>query len=72
MHGCLVGIASEHDAVAGTQRDANVIYVFEMGGVRVCHMGDYGQAELRPEQSAAIGRIAPEGGRIVVVPAPPT
>jgi L-ascorbate metabolism protein UlaG (beta-lactamase superfamily) len=55
--GRLVGVASEHDAAAGTQRGANVIYVFEMGGVRVCHMGDFGQAELRAEQQKAIGKI---------------
>jgi len=55
--GRVIGIASEHDAVAGTQRGANVIYVFEMGGVRVCHMGDFGQAELRLEQRKAIGDI---------------
>jgi L-ascorbate metabolism protein UlaG (beta-lactamase superfamily) len=55
--GPLVGIASEHDAFAGTKRGANVIFVFEIGGVRVCHMGDFGQAELRPEQLTAIGKI---------------
>jgi L-ascorbate metabolism protein UlaG (beta-lactamase superfamily) len=55
--GRVIGIASEHDAAAGTLRGANVIYVFELGGVRVCHMGDFGQAELRPEQRKAIGDI---------------
>ena len=55
--GRVIGIASEHDAVAGTQRGANVIYVFEMAGVRVCHMGDFGQSQLRPEQRKAIGDI---------------
>ncbi|MEA2627921.1 MAG: hypothetical protein QOJ10_381 [Chloroflexota bacterium] len=64
--GVVTGIASEHDAVAGTKRGANVIYVFEMGGVRVCHMGDFGQAELRPQQRKAIGDIdllfVPVGG----------
>jgi L-ascorbate metabolism protein UlaG (beta-lactamase superfamily) len=30
--GRVTGIASEHDAVAGTQRGANVIYVFEIEG----------------------------------------
>ncbi len=68
--GRLVGIASEHDAVAGTQRGANVIYVFEMGSVRVCHMGDFGQAELRPEQRTAIGKIdllfIPVGGMATI------
>jgi len=64
--GRVIGIASEHDAVAGTQRGANVLYVFEMGGVRVCHMGDFGQAGLRPEQRKAIGDVdllfVPVGG----------
>ncbi len=55
--GPIVGVASEHDDVAGTARGANVIYVFELDGVRVAHFGDYGQASLRAEQREAIGRI---------------
>jgi L-ascorbate metabolism protein UlaG (beta-lactamase superfamily) len=68
--GQVVGIASEHDSIAGTKRGANVIYVFELGGVRVCHMGDFGQAELRPEQRKAIGHIdllfVPVGGMATI------
>ncbi len=68
--GRVVGIASEHDPVAGTQRGANVIYVFETGGIRVCHMGDFGQAQLRPEQREAIGDIdllfVPVGGMATI------
>jgi len=68
--GPLLGIASEHDAVAGTKRGANVIYLFEMGGVRICHMGDFGQAELRPEQRKAIGKVdllfIPVGGMATI------
>jgi L-ascorbate metabolism protein UlaG (beta-lactamase superfamily) len=64
--GRVVGIASEHDPVAGTQRGANVIYVFETGGIRVCHMGDFGQSLLRAAQLEAIGEIdllfVPVGG----------
>ena len=55
--GQVIGIASEHDAVAGTKRGANVIYVFELDGTRVCHFGDFGQARLRPEQREAIGKV---------------
>ena len=55
--GRVVGIASEHDSVAGTQRGANVIYVFEIAGIHVCHMGDVGQSELRGEQLKAIGDV---------------
>ena len=68
--GKVVGIASEHDPVAGTQRGANVIYVFEAAGIRVCHMGDFGQSELRAEQRQAIGAVdllfVPVGGMATI------
>ncbi len=64
--GEVVGVASEHDEVAGTWRGANVLYVFTFAGVRVAHLGDLGQAALRPEQLAALGQVellfAPVGG----------
>jgi L-ascorbate metabolism protein UlaG (beta-lactamase superfamily) len=64
--GIVTGIASEHDAAAGTERGANVIFLFECEGVRVCHFGDFGQSDLRPEQEHAIGRpdvlFVPVGG----------
>lgn len=55
--GEVVGIASEHDDVAGTARGSNVIFCFSLGGHRICHMGDFGQPALRPEQRAAIGAV---------------
>jgi L-ascorbate metabolism protein UlaG (beta-lactamase superfamily) len=55
--GEVVAIASEHDEVAGTARGPNTIFVFQLGGLRTCHMGDFGQADLRPEQAEAIGPI---------------
>ncbi|MBS1878217.1 MAG: MBL fold metallo-hydrolase [Actinobacteria bacterium] len=64
--GPVVGVASEHDAAAGTKRGPNTIYVFTLDGVRVAHFGDFGQAALRPEQSQAIGTVdlalVPAGG----------
>lgn len=64
--GGVVGIASEHDAAAGTERGPNTIFVFELEGLRVVHFGDFGQDQLRPEQTAAIGRpdllFLPVGG----------
>jgi L-ascorbate metabolism protein UlaG (beta-lactamase superfamily) len=53
--GNIVGIASEHDAAAGTQRGPNTIFAFELDGVKVAHFGDFGQAGLRAEQAAALG-----------------
>jgi L-ascorbate metabolism protein UlaG (beta-lactamase superfamily) len=62
----VVGIASEHDDVAGTRRGPNTIFRFDLGGATICHLGDFGQPALRPEQRAAIGEIdilfVPAGG----------
>jgi L-ascorbate metabolism protein UlaG (beta-lactamase superfamily) len=55
--GVVTGIASEHDPEAGTSRGSNVVFSFLLEGIRVCHLGDFGQAELRPEQQAAIGEV---------------
>jgi L-ascorbate metabolism protein UlaG (beta-lactamase superfamily) len=55
--GEVVGVASEHDPVAGTQRGHNTIYRFPLDGTTYCHFGDFGQAALRPEQREAIGEV---------------
>ncbi len=55
--GEVVGVASEHDDVAGTRRGPNTIFVFSLDGLRVAHFGDFGQAELRPAQREAIGDV---------------
>jgi L-ascorbate metabolism protein UlaG (beta-lactamase superfamily) len=64
--GEVVAIASEHDAVAGTQRGPNTIFCFSLGGLRFCHLGDFGQPALRPEQREALGEVdvlfVPAGG----------
>ena len=53
--GEVVAVASEHDDVAGTARGPNTIFCFSLGGHRFCHLGDFGQPELRDAQRAAIG-----------------
>ena len=62
----MLGVASEHDEAAGTERGPNTIFVFELDGLRVAHFGDFGQRRLREEQAAAIGAvdllILPVGG----------
>jgi L-ascorbate metabolism protein UlaG (beta-lactamase superfamily) len=55
--GEILGVASEHDEKAGTERGPNTIFVFDFDGVRVAHFGDFGQSELRPEQAEAIGKV---------------
>lgn len=64
--GEVVGIASEHDEAAGTERGPNTIFVFSLDGLRVAHLGDFGQRSLRDEQADAIGQVdllfVPVGG----------
>jgi L-ascorbate metabolism protein UlaG (beta-lactamase superfamily) len=36
------GIASYHDDAGGTMRGGNIIFCFELDGIRVCHLGDLG------------------------------
>ena len=55
--GEVTAVASEHDEVAGTKRGPNTIFVFTLDGLRIAHFGDFGQAELRPEQANAIGDV---------------
>ncbi len=55
--GEVVAVASEHDAAAGTERGPNTIFCFTLDRLRVCHLGDFGQPALRPEQRAAIGEV---------------
>ncbi len=62
--GEVVAVASEHDEQAGTARGPNTIFVFELGDTRICHFGDFGQSELRPEQAEAIG----EGVDLLILP----
>lgn len=55
--GEILAVASEHDAAAGTERGPNTIFAFDFAGICVCHFGDFGQSELRPEQAAALGSV---------------
>ena len=55
--GEVVGVAWEHDAAAGTVRGPNTLFAFTLDDLRVAHLGDLGQPELRPEQSSALGDV---------------
>ena len=60
----MLGIASEHDDAAGTERGPNTIFVFDLDGVRVAHFGDFGQRELQ----ARAGRARSEGIDLLFLP----
>ena len=60
------GIPSFHDEKQGAERGTNTIYLIEAEGMRLCHLGDFGQAELTPDQVSKIGNVdilfVPVGG----------
>ncbi len=49
------GIHSFHDSKEGKVKGKNTIYVIEWEDMRIVHMGDFGENELRPEVQEAIG-----------------
>jgi len=51
------GITSFHDDKGGKERGSNTIYSIEAEGVRLCHLGDFGQKELTSEQLEEIGDV---------------
>lgn len=55
--GTVIGVASEHDSTAGIERGSNTIFCFTLNALRLCHFGDFGQADLRVEQARAIGEV---------------
>lgn len=59
------GIPSYHDEVGGKKRGGNVIFCFEVDGIRVCHLGDLGHL-LGDKQVTDIGKVdillVPVGG----------
>ena len=51
------GIPAFHDKNFGKEKGEVIIYTIESESMRVCHMGDFGQKELFPEQLEDIGEI---------------
>jgi len=65
----LTGFSSYHDKMKGAKRGENVIFVFEMDGYRVCHLGDLGYV-LSQNEIEELGRIdvlmIPVGGNFTI------
>ena len=63
------GVKSYHDDQGGSKRGINIVYVFEIDGVRVCHLGDLGHVLAR-EQVEQIGAVdvllVPVGGTYTI------
>ena len=50
------GIPCCHDDAGGKMRGTNIIFCFEVDGIRVCHLGDLGH-QLSEEQVAELGKV---------------
>lgn len=65
----LIGISSFHDDEKGQKRGGNTIFVIEMDGIRLCHLGDLGH-KLEKNQIDLIGDIdvlmIPVGGTYTI------
>ncbi|MDA8097558.1 MAG: MBL fold metallo-hydrolase [Clostridia bacterium] len=63
------GIATYHDNEQGALRGPNTVFVFEVDGIRVCHLGDLGHT-LSEKQVAMIGQVdlllIPVGGTYTI------
>src|SRR5688572_30599813 len=68
----VTGIRTYHDDDRGKERGYNTVYLIELEGMRVCHLGDLGHA-LTEEQAEAMSNVdvllVPAGGGDVIDPA---
>jgi L-ascorbate metabolism protein UlaG (beta-lactamase superfamily) len=54
----VTGVAASHSSDAVNEsRPSNVIYVYELDGLRIAHMGDMGQDELTADQLEKLGQL---------------
>jgi L-ascorbate metabolism protein UlaG (beta-lactamase superfamily) len=67
----ITGIKTYHDTSEGKERGRNVIFVIEIDGLRVCHLGDLGHT-LSADTIQAIGDVdvllLPVGGHFTIGP----
>ncbi len=63
------GIPTYHDSAGGKERGNNIIFCFEVDGMRVCHLGDLGH-QLGDKEVAELGKVdillTPVGGRFTI------
>ncbi len=64
------GIETYHDTAKGKERGMNTIYVLEIEGIRIAHLGDFGEEQLRDETLDDIGDVdiamVPVGGKYTI------
>jgi L-ascorbate metabolism protein UlaG (beta-lactamase superfamily) len=65
----IFGIMTYHDKTQGSKRGNNIVYTFDINGLKICHFGDIGHVPTT-QQFAEIGEIdialLPVGGTFTV------
>lgn len=65
----ITGFPSFHDEVKGTKRGENTIYIINVDGYKICHLGDLGHI-LNKDEIASLGNIdillIPVGGNYTI------
>ena len=65
------GVATWHDDAGGSKRGPNIVFTWEMGGLRFAHCGDLGDL-LTEQQVQAVGKVdvlcIPTGGFFTIDP----
>lgn len=66
----IFGILSFHDPKEGEERGLNTIYLIEAEGIKICHLGDFGQSQFSDQQLEAINQVdilfIPVGGKYTI------
>ena len=64
------GIESFHNSSSEEEIEANIIFVLEIEGIKICHMGDFGEKELSSSQIEEIMGVdillIPVGGNFTI------
>lgn len=67
----IIGVSTFHDAEEGRKRGKNTVYLMEVDGISVCHLGDLGHV-LTAEQVEELGNVdvllLPVGGVSTIGP----
>lgn len=68
----VIGLHSWHDAEKGKKMGPNTIYIVNMEGINLCHLGHLGTADIESETLETLGEVdvlfLPIGGKDVLEP----
>jgi L-ascorbate metabolism protein UlaG (beta-lactamase superfamily) len=51
------GLRTFHDSLSGKKYGLNTVYNFVFDKINICHLGDFGEKELRPELQESLGEV---------------